>query len=212
MSRQKSPALLLPQSEYKIVNWKNGGGKSSEIAIAPPGANFSTEPFDWRLSSSAMTENGPFSLFPDHERYLVVLEGEGGILRFEKSEIQLKPHEIHRFSGSKSANITLTSGPLVDLNLIFQHKQVKAWFEKVSLEGKPRSFHLDQGSTVFLFGLTGKIRVEVFPGEVKYSIAQGDTLRVESPKGEDEDSMILLDPEMKRCAIILIEIQNPNEK
>lgn len=55
--------------------WKNGGGKTYELLIHPRGSNLDT--FDWRVSIAAISSDGPFSLFPNIDRTLLLLEGGG---------------------------------------------------------------------------------------------------------------------------------------
>jgi uncharacterized protein len=53
--------------------WKNGGGKTTEIAVWPPGA--SLDAFDWRISMATVEQDGPFSEFPGIDRTLALLKG-----------------------------------------------------------------------------------------------------------------------------------------
>lgn len=52
--------LLLPETMRRMP-WKNGGGITTEIAIAPPGATL--DAFDWRISTARVEAAGPFSRF-----------------------------------------------------------------------------------------------------------------------------------------------------
>jgi environmental stress-induced protein Ves len=63
---------ILRASTHKAMPWKNGGGETAEIAVFPEGA--SMQDFGWRVSMAKVTENGPFSLFPDIDRTLSILE------------------------------------------------------------------------------------------------------------------------------------------
>ena len=55
--------------------WKNGGGTTQEIACWPPGAGLSE--FGWRVSIATIAAPGPFSVFADIDRSIMLLEGEG---------------------------------------------------------------------------------------------------------------------------------------
>src|SRR5690242_2263309 len=94
-------AMLLHPHDYRTMKWKNGKGSTAEIAIFPPEAQFSEDPFFWRLSSARVTEGGPFSDFPGYHRYLTLLKGEGLKLHFgaEEQEVVLKKGISCEFSG-----------------------------------------------------------------------------------------------------------------
>ena len=62
------------------MTWKNGGGSTSQIQIFPQDADPAGESFLWRLSSAAVTDPGPFSLFKGYDRWLVILRGDGLVL------------------------------------------------------------------------------------------------------------------------------------
>ncbi|MBM3526239.1 MAG: HutD family protein, partial [Alphaproteobacteria bacterium] len=51
--------------------WKNGLGRTAEIARAPA----TGEAFDWRLSIATIAADGAFSVFPGCERTLVPIAG-----------------------------------------------------------------------------------------------------------------------------------------
>ena len=55
-----------------------GGGSTTEIAVAPPGAGF--DDFDWRVSLATITQDGPFSAFPGIDRTLALVDGDGCLL------------------------------------------------------------------------------------------------------------------------------------
>ena len=51
--------------------WKNGGGETLELAIAPAGAGL--EDFAWRISSARVGAAGPFSACAGVDRSLALL-------------------------------------------------------------------------------------------------------------------------------------------
>ena len=71
---------LLAARDRLAKPWKNGGGVTRDVAIAPPDAGLDT--FDWRISFADVASDGPFSPFPDIDRTLTVVDGEGLALRF----------------------------------------------------------------------------------------------------------------------------------
>ena len=60
--------LLIPYAGLEPAPWKNGGGSTTEIAIAPLGAT--VDKFDWRISLATIANSGPFSVFPGVDRTL----------------------------------------------------------------------------------------------------------------------------------------------
>jgi hypothetical protein len=53
--------------------WKNGLGRTRELAVAPPGAGM--DGFLWRVSVAEVDSAAPFSAFPGIDRTIVLLEG-----------------------------------------------------------------------------------------------------------------------------------------
>ena len=49
---------LIPASAMRCMPWKNGGGVTTEIAIAPAGATLDN--FDWRVSTTQVGAARPF--------------------------------------------------------------------------------------------------------------------------------------------------------
>ena len=71
--------------------WKNGGGSTTEIAIAPAGASVSSG-FDWRVSMADVVSDGPFSAFNGYDRQLALLSGGGMVLSgLPDGDITLRP-------------------------------------------------------------------------------------------------------------------------
>ena len=100
--------------DFKASPWKNGGGITYEIARSDE-----AEIFGWRLSVAEVKSNGPFSLFPQHSRILVVVEGNGmhliGAAKTYDAALTLPVH----FSGREEITGQLIDGACRDFNLIF---------------------------------------------------------------------------------------------
>lgn len=110
--------LLIPFAGLEPAPWKNGGGSTTEIAIAPVGASF--DRFDWRISLATIAANGPFSVFPGVDRTLALVDGAGVVLdigtegRFVLSE----DDPIVEFDGASPVSASLTLGPTTDFNVM----------------------------------------------------------------------------------------------
>ncbi|MBX9823575.1 MAG: HutD family protein [Xanthobacteraceae bacterium] len=98
--------------------WKNGGGRTTEIAVCPAGAGFDT--FDWRISSAEVAAPGAFSVFPSIDRSLTVLSGVGLDLHVEgQPMVRLTPTSApHRFRGDVKTSADIVDGAVRDLNVM----------------------------------------------------------------------------------------------
>ena len=68
------------------VPWRNGGGRTWEYAVHPPGAGF--EDFAWRASRAEIRAEGPFSSFTGIDRTLTTLDGAA--LELDTPEARLR--------------------------------------------------------------------------------------------------------------------------
>jgi len=78
------------QRDRVVRLWGNGGGTTAEILAAPDGAGFGD--FDWRVSTAVVAADGPFSVFPDVDRVLCVIEG--GVLELVRRCPRLWPERL----------------------------------------------------------------------------------------------------------------------
>ena len=112
-----SSTKLIRASDLVPRPWKNGGGVTWEIAIDPPGAGL--EEFRWRVSRARIGADGPFSLFPNCERWITCVEGAGFALHFDDGvKLAVPPFQPIRFSGDRAATCRLADGPCTDINII----------------------------------------------------------------------------------------------
>lgn len=116
--------------------WKNGGGETFELAVAPPGAGL--DDFDWRISCARVAAGGPFSVFPGVDRSLAVLEGAGLRLDFGTGETHtLTVHGAPlAFAGERAVNAALLDGPVGDFNLMTRRERWAQRLERRQLLGE----------------------------------------------------------------------------
>ena len=107
---------VLRPADYRTTAWKNGGGRTTEIFVAPPGAGVDME----SQCLAEVAADGPFSAFPGIDRTLAVLRGEGLQLSTGDDEpVSLTPDSApHRFPGDLATSARLIGGPLLDLNMM----------------------------------------------------------------------------------------------
>lgn len=99
--------------------WKNGAGRTREIAVEPPGGGF--EDFDWRLSVAEIERDAPFSAFPGIDRCIVLWRGAGMRLRSADGRIDRQldtPGEPFHFAGEEALDAQLLDGPSTDFNVM----------------------------------------------------------------------------------------------
>lgn len=108
---------IVRAADYRRMPWKNGGGSTTEVAIAP--ANATLETFDWRVSMAHVATPGPFSRFPGIDRTLAVIAGAGLHLAMAGLTVTLdRGAPPHFFPGDIETAATLIDGPVDDLNVM----------------------------------------------------------------------------------------------
>ena len=125
---------ILRASDHRTMPWKNGGGSTTEIAVAPDGAGI--DAFDWRISMAVVAADGPFSAFPGCERSLTLLAGAGMALQFADRHCDLRPpYATCRFAGEQTPECVLFDGPTVDFNAIWCRDAISITVERRAMHG-----------------------------------------------------------------------------
>lgn len=108
---------LIRRADLTAQPWKNGGGRTWEIAAHPEGAGF--DGVAWRLSMAEVATDGPFSSFAGIDRTLTVLSGAmvldfaaGGSVPLDAAAPPLA------FPGEAAVQARVTGGPVIDLNVM----------------------------------------------------------------------------------------------
>ena len=167
-----------PQDARRMP-WKNGGGVTLELAVAPPGASLETG-FAWRLSSAEVATSGPFSTFQGIERTLLLLSGDGFQLEFgSRGSICLDaPFVPVRFAGDWPAHAELLGGPCVDFNFMADPARCQAGLEVRHLEA-PARLRLG-AATVLVYVAQGTVAVPF----LEVHLGQGHLLCLEGGPGD----------------------------
>lgn len=118
------------------VPWKNGNGRTRELAIHPPGANM--DDFIWRVSVADVDSAAPFSSFAGVDRSIALLEGAGFTMTLDDGRHHplTTPFEPFAFPGEASVTIALHDGPTRDFNLMLRRSKARG--ELVTWEGPGR--------------------------------------------------------------------------
>lgn len=152
--------LLIPYASLESVPWKNGGGNTTEIAVAPPGAGF--DEFDWRISLATIAHDGPFSFFPGIDRTLALVEGPGVTLDIagDTRFFLCDDDPIVEFPGEAAVTATLHGRPTADFNVMTRRQRCHHRLGQRRLSGT--SEFAPRGDVTILF------------------LAEGDSLAVSS--------------------------------
>lgn len=161
---------LIPANEYQRTRWKNGLGWTREI-VRHPGQG---DQWDWRLSIAEVDKDGPFSAFENIDRELVLLSGEGMLLKFADGEtVSLHPpHGSLRFAGERELTAELVSGPTQDFNVMWQRDCYHVLVLHRPLVG-PMVFFSEKNVTWAIYMLSGVAQFK--DQSVSMQLQQGDS-------------------------------------
>ncbi|CAN5397183.1 hypothetical protein BH10PSE1_BH10PSE1_25900 [soil metagenome] len=138
---------ILSNADRVATPWKNGGGVTREIAVWPPGADL--DDFDWRISMAEVRDPGAFSVFPEVDRWLTVLEGslaltfDGGAPAFLDAR-----SDPFVFPGDRPCHGAPVGGPVLDLNLMVRRGRFAGRVDRIE-----DSAWRPSGQTAFLIAL-----------------------------------------------------------
>lgn len=147
---------LIRRADLTAQPWKNGGGRTWEIAAHPPGAGFDT--MAWRMSMAEVATAGPFSAFAGIDRTLTVISGameldfaQGGAVSLDAASPPLA------FPGEAAVTARLGSAQVIDFNVMtrrgtFAHNVTTLAAAELAPE-----------RTVALFARSNSVRVEGRP-------------------------------------------------
>lgn len=112
---------LIPASAFRTQPWKNGGGRTHEIAREERDGRLL-----WRLSIAEVASDGPFSAFPGLARILTVIDGAGLHLDMPEGTLDALPLIPVQFSGDLPVTGRRLDGPVRDLNVIHDPERIAA--------------------------------------------------------------------------------------
>jgi uncharacterized protein len=165
---------LLTPADYRRMPWRNGAGRTTEIAAWPPGA--ALDAFDWRVSIADVAKDGPFSRYAGIDRTIVVISGAGMNLYGDGDGVLLAPlAEPYAFRGDDAVGCTLVDGPIRDFNLMLRRGRGRGAVRLLRFEGArvpPARFRL-------CYAVTGAFEC-MLAGHPPLAIAAEETLLVEA--------------------------------
>ncbi|MEQ8814936.1 MAG: HutD family protein [Thalassobaculum sp.] len=170
---------ILRASQHRVMPWKNGGGSTTEIALAPEGAGL--DDFDWRISMAVVAADGPFSAFPGVDRTLAVLDGAGLVLH----GLPGGPARLGRatppfgFPADADVAATLPDGPITDLNVMTRRGRFGGRVRRI-VETGPVAVAADAAVTLLLAETPCRLAVDGLP---PVELGRRDAVRLDGPIG-----------------------------
>lgn len=127
----------LPASTRTAKPWKNGGGIVWDVAMHDdrPEETHAFARFLWRVSIAEVASEGPFSVFPGIDRTIAILKGDGmRLVVGDTAPATLTPTSpALAFPGDVATSATLTSGPVLDLNVMVRRGEAEAKMTRLDL-------------------------------------------------------------------------------
>jgi len=176
---------LLSPRDFRRMPWKNGGGRTAEIAAwaREPGAGG----FAGRVSIAEIERDGPFSTFPGVDRAFVLLDGAGVVLTQGGVDVEVVArHEPVCFAGDAASSCRLVDGPARAFNLMVRRGDVHG--DVLVADGAPAV------TGPFRFGVCYAAEGAsecLLPGRAPIAVAEGHALLVD---GEDRVTSMHVNP------------------
>lgn len=145
--------MIIRLADCPLQPWKNGLGRTREIAVHPSAAG--SADFLWRVSLAEVDSGAPFSLFPGVDRWIVLLDGEGFTMTLDGSgkHALTVPLEPFAFPGEAHVEVALAGGATRDFNLMVRRGQASGGIQPLHLAG---DWVADQ-ATVLVYCVEGAI-------------------------------------------------------
>ena len=117
--------MIIRLSDRLPQPWKNGLGRTRQIAVHPVGAG--TDDFVWRVSIAEVDSAAPFSSFPGIDRQIALLDGNGFTMTFDDDRVHslTTPFTPLAFAGEAKVAVSLVDGPTRDFNLMVRRAQAQ---------------------------------------------------------------------------------------
>lgn len=178
-------AKIIRKSGQKTASWS--GGTTTELAIYPEDALYSSRNFIWRLSSAVVElEESVFTALPGIWRIIMVIEGEMQLEHEGHHSIYLKPYEQDSFYGGW---ITKSRGKVRDFNLMLS----EGWngnLEAFCIDGEEYIKLGNRTAGTYAFYCTeGSIDVKR-DEEERFNLGKGDMLLINSGSQTDDVNLL----------------------
>lgn len=166
---------ILGSVNYKTSKWQ--GGKTTELFIYPPEADYQKRNFLFRLSTATVeTEKSDFTTLDDFFRRLMVLEGKITIKHEDRYSRQLNKFDSDEFEGGWK---TSSEGKCIDFNLMTKG-EIKGVIKALTLEkNQDMTDELREDyDWLFIYIFKGKIRINF--SQFSEILSKGNLLSINS--------------------------------
>ena len=180
-------------SDQQRVAWRNGAGLTTELASDPPDGG-STADFSWRVSMAEVTEDCDFSLFPNVDRTILLVEGAAMSLQLPEAEHTLTPYAPFRFDGAAEVRCRV-SGPTRDLNVMTRRGQAKATLSVEQISADQAPLTLAKADPLVIVCLDGSVTLET--ANTSVAMGAGDVAELDEPlrsTGNGHIAVIRIEP------------------
>ena len=182
--------------DFKTTKWS--GGKTTELYIHPPTANYAACNFDFRISSATVeAAQSVFTVLPGVSRQLMVLKGSIKVSHKNHHVIQLNKSEIDCFDGNWE---TSAVGTCVDFNLMTKGNTEGKISSVCISADKSLNFQLDSICEFLIFYVyEGKLQFH-FGSEMR-NLNQGELMVIQHPINEVVELQ-----SSENCALAVVHI------
>jgi uncharacterized protein len=157
----------LDPTQYRRTPWKNGGGKTIDIA---------EQDNVWRFGRTPITAPGPFSDYTGFDRLQVLVAGRGLVLETPNGEIDVRsPFKPVRFAGETPITSRLEAGPVEVVNLIGARSAVRISLQVLPSGGKQTV----EAGTHIAYAATGAAALDV--DGTGHALAADHALHIAAP-------------------------------
>jgi len=182
---------IISPEQFKKTPWKNGKGETTELAISEGGT---LDDFDWRISMATVVEDGAFSYFTGYLRNLILIAGNGMDLQHDQLRVDRldRPLSLATFDGGCDTEATLTSGPIIDINVITKASKYDV---SVATYTNRQSVTLNTCTRCFIYCLDDAAILTLQDNCVHESLSAGQLMQLELPdnnlKVEGENMIVV---------------------
>jgi len=168
---------IISPEQFKKTLWKNGKGETTELAISDAGT---LDDFDWRISMATVVEDGPFSYFTGYLRNLILIGGNGMDLQHDQSRVDRLDRRLSfaTFDGVCETVATLTSGPIIDINVITRGSKYDVTVETFT---DRQTIKLRPCTLCFIYCLDDGALLASQDDSVQISLNAGHLMQLEQP-------------------------------
>jgi uncharacterized protein len=171
-------AIRILHTEGRTVPWANGLGISRELILEQAASQEGLPQPLWRLATTRIGSDCPFSPCVGQDRIIVLLKGNG----FELTHTSAKPQVVTdrfgtlHFNGDWGTSCRLLDGPVEVLNVMAWRKRITCSIEQLVVGEEPLSRRVTSASRA-VFALDGVVSARLEGAEL--ALEPGDALRLD---------------------------------